>query len=70
MSTPISRDELQAKIARGDRFVLYEVLATMYWRRHHLPGAKTLPPREVATRVPVEVPERDTEIVLYCWDDG
>ena len=66
----ISRDELHAKIARGDRFALFEVLATMYWRKHHLPGARSLPPDQVRTLVPELVPDRDTEIVLYCWDDG
>jgi rhodanese-related sulfurtransferase len=66
----ITRDELHAKIARGDRFALFEVLPTMYWRKHHLPGAASLPPDQVATLMPQRVPDRGAEIVLYCWDDG
>ena len=64
----ISRDELRAKIERGDDFALFEVLPTMYWRKHHLPGARSLPPSEVSELVPRLVPDRSAEIVLYCWD--
>ena len=65
---PISRAELSSKIERGDRFHLFEVLPTMYWRKHHLPGAKSLPPDQVAELVPRLVPDKGEEIVLYCWD--
>ena len=66
----ISRDELRARIERGDRFWLFEVLAPMYYRKHHLPGARNLPPDQVRELVPRLVPERGAEIVVYCWDDG
>lgn len=66
----VTREELHAKITRGDAFVLFEVLPHMYYRKHHLPTALSLPPTEVATLVPRLVPDRGTEIVLYCWDDG
>jgi rhodanese-related sulfurtransferase len=68
--TTISRDELREKIERGGQLVLFEVLPTMYWRKHHLPGALTLPPERVEEIVPGTVPDRDTEIVLYCWDSA
>ena len=64
----ITRDELKAKMDRGDQFTLFEVLPHMYWRKHHLPNAKSLPPTEVIARVTELVPDRDAEIVLYCWD--
>ena len=66
----ISREELRAKIESGERFALFEVLPAMYWRKHHLPGAKSLPPEQVTTLVPQLVPDRDAEIVLYCWNYG
>jgi rhodanese-related sulfurtransferase len=68
MIDTISRDDLHAKITRGDEFALFEVLPTMYWRKHHLPGAVSLPPDQVSTLVPQRVPDKDAEIVLYCWD--
>ena len=70
MATPISREELHAKIQRGDAFHLFEVLPRMYWRKHHLPGALNLPPDQVTTLAPQLVPDKAAEIVVYCWDDG
>jgi rhodanese-related sulfurtransferase len=64
----ITRDELKAKMDRGDTFALFEVLPLMYWRKHHLPGAKNMPPTEVASVAAEHVPDKDTEVVLYCWD--
>lgn len=64
----ISRDELRARIDRGDAFHLFEVLPRMYWRKHHLPGAVCLPPGDAQTLVPSLVPDRRAEIVVYCWN--
>ena len=66
----ITRDELRAKIARGDAFHLFEVLGPMYFRKHHLPGARNMPPGEVGVLAPQLVPDKGAEIVVYCWDDG
>ena len=44
MAANIGREELQAKIDRGDPFILLEVLAPQYYRHSHLPGALNLPP--------------------------
>jgi hypothetical protein len=41
-----------------------------YWRKHHLPGAKSLPPDRVEELTPQLVPDRGAEVVLYCWDAG
>ena len=67
MATPISRDELRAKIQRGDAFHLFEVLPRMYWRKHHLPGAQSLPLDELGS-ITTLVPDKRAEIVVYCWD--
>jgi rhodanese-related sulfurtransferase len=67
MATAISREELHAKIQRGDAFHLFEVLPRMYWRKHHLPGARSLPLDELGS-VATLVPDKRAEIVVYCWD--
>ena len=67
MATPISREELHAKMQRGDALHLFEVLPRMYWRKHHLPGARSLPLDELAT-IATLVPDKRAEIVVYCWD--
>ena len=66
----ISRNELHEKLTRGDRFFLFEVLPRMYWRKHHLPTAINLPPDRLAEVIAEAAPEKDAEIVLYCWDFG
>jgi rhodanese-related sulfurtransferase len=64
----ISRDELRAKMDRGDPFTLLEVLDPRYYRHSHLPGALNLPPGKVAEMAPDLLPDKNAEIVLYCWD--
>jgi rhodanese-related sulfurtransferase len=67
MSTPITREELFEKLQRGDPLHLFEVLPRMYWRKHHLPGARSLPLEDVGT-MPTLVPDKRAEIVVYCWN--
>jgi rhodanese-related sulfurtransferase len=64
----IGRDELRAKMDRGDPVILLEVLAPQYYRHSHLPGALNLPPGKVAEMAADLLPDKDAEIVLYCWD--
>jgi rhodanese-related sulfurtransferase len=64
----IGRDELKAKMDGGDTVVLLEVLAPRYYRHSHLPGALNLPPGKAAEMAPDLLPDKDAEIVLYCWD--
>ena len=68
MVANIDRDELRAKMNRGDPFILLEVLATPYYRHSYLPGALNLPPGKVAEMAPALLPDKEAEIVLYCWD--
>jgi rhodanese-related sulfurtransferase len=66
MAPPIGREELHAKIVRGDAFVLIDALAPMSFAHSHLPGAINLPPEWVDERGPRRIPDLDTEIVVYC----
>ncbi len=68
MVADISRNELRAKMDRADPFTLLEVLAPPYYRHSHLPGALNLPPGKVTERAPDLLPDKNAEIVLYCWD--
>ena len=68
MVANIGRDELRAKMNRGDPFILLEVLAPQYYRHSHLPGALNLPPDNVDEMAPNLLPDKEAEIVLYCWD--
>jgi rhodanese-related sulfurtransferase len=66
MSAIISRDELKAKIDRGDDFALVEALSEESYRDWHLPGAINIPADRVNELAPRLVPDRNAEIVVYC----
>ncbi|HEY2852645.1 MAG TPA: rhodanese-like domain-containing protein [Gemmatimonadaceae bacterium] len=67
MTSSISREQLSDKVQRGEQFYLFEVLPRMYWRKHHLPGARSLPLEEIES-VQSLIPDKRAEIVVYCWN--
>jgi hypothetical protein len=62
----IGREELQAKIARKDKFALVETLPAQYYSHDHLPGAINLPPDQIAQLAPKVLPDKTAEIIVYC----
>ena len=63
----ISADDLLERIERGDDFVLVDALAPMVYAHSHLPKAINIPPSAFdATRIARRIPDRGTEIVVYC----
>ena len=66
MVATITRDELKAKMDRGERFKLVETLAPTAYEHAHLPGAINLPPDQVARLAPTLLPDKTAEIVVYC----
>ena len=68
MVANIGRDDLRTRMDRGDPLILLEVLAPRYYQHSHLPGALNLPHGKVAEMAPDLLPDKDAEIVLYCWD--
>ena len=59
----IAREELKAKIDRGDDFVLLEVLGETSYRRAHLPGAIRF---QDTSHAPELLPDKSAEVVAYC----
>jgi rhodanese-related sulfurtransferase len=62
----VRRDELQRRIDSGADFVLVDALSPMSYARSHLPGAVSMPPERVDALAPRRIPDRQTEIVVYC----
>ena len=62
----ISREDLQAKIERGDDFVLVDALSPMSFAMLHLPGAINLTPDSMDGRARRRIPDLDSEVVVYC----
>lgn len=57
------REELKAKMDRGDDFLLLEVLGEASYRQGHLPGAVRYEGRE---QVEALATDRGAEIIAYC----
>jgi rhodanese-related sulfurtransferase len=63
----ISCDELAQKLESGTReFVLIDVRENDEFRGGHLPGARGIGRGVLEYHIADEVPDTDTEIVLYC----
>jgi rhodanese-related sulfurtransferase len=62
----IDREELWQKIQRRDDFVLLDALLPISFATSHLPGAISMPPGTEDRQAPRWIPDRDTEIVVYC----
>jgi rhodanese-related sulfurtransferase len=63
----VTAEELNRKLEDGESFVLVDALAPMVYAHSHLPGAINLPSSNVdPDRVARRIPDRRTEIVVYC----
>lgn len=65
MVTEITREELKAKMDRGEEFVLVDALGPDHYASSHLPGAVNLP-YEFADDAEEVLPDKGAEIVVYC----
>jgi rhodanese-related sulfurtransferase len=59
----ITREELKAKMDRGDDFVVLEVLSEQSYQRAHLPGAIRFQNMDRTSEL---LPDKDAEVVAYC----
>ena len=67
LTATVTAEELRRKLDAGESFVLVDALAPMIYAHSHLPEAINLPAAAVdPTRVARRIPDRDTEIVVYC----
>jgi rhodanese-related sulfurtransferase len=62
----VDRDQLCAALERGDELVLIDALPPISFAASHLPGAINIPPASVDERAPRRIPDRESEIVVYC----
>jgi rhodanese-related sulfurtransferase len=62
----ISRDELKARLDRGDHFTLVEALPPPAYHGGHIQGAINLPPVQVRELAPKRLPDKAADIVVYC----
>ena len=65
MAPIITREQLKAKMDRGDDFVLVEALSQKHYASSHLPGAINLP-YEFVDEAEKVLPDKKAQIVVYC----
>ena len=64
-SGEVSRDELHRRLGNAS-LVVVDVLPREAYSTEHIPGAVNLPLAELALRAPQTLPDRTTEIAVYC----
>jgi rhodanese-related sulfurtransferase len=62
----VSRESLWEKIERRDELVLVDALPRLSYAASHLPGAINIPPEGVDALAGRRIPDRDTDVVVYC----
>jgi len=65
MPEPVSREEVQALIARGAQVV--EVLPRDEYDEEHLPGAKNIPLKDLDASGASQL-DRARPVIVYCFD--
>jgi len=66
MTDKITRDELKALLDRGEAVTIVEALPEEYYRKGSLPGVLHLPHDQVDELAATLLPDKGTEIVVYC----
>jgi rhodanese-related sulfurtransferase len=65
MTTSIQRADVQRLVAAGAQLV--ETLPEQDYRDGHLPGAVSLPLKQLTTERAAEL-NRGRPVIVYCWD--
>ena len=62
----VDREQLCEQIERGGDVVLVDAQPPISFAASHLPGAINIPPASDDERAPRRIPDRESEIVVYC----
>lgn len=62
--------DLAAARAAAPPPLLVDTRSVAAWQQGHIPGAVHIPGEELATRAAADLPDRDADIVVYCWGPG
>ncbi|MBS0207893.1 MAG: sulfurtransferase [Planctomycetes bacterium] len=62
----VTTEQIAARLARGDEFVLLDVREDHEWQAGHLPAARHLGRGILERDVEAQFPDPHTELVLYC----
>ena len=57
---------IQARLKRGERFILLDVREDHEWTAGHIPSAQHLSKGIIERDIETLIPDKKTEVVLYC----
>ena len=66
MPKQLTLNELRARLIANPNTVLLEALPEKYYQDWHLPDALHMPHDAVDALAPTRIPDKTTEIVVYC----
>ena len=67
MTAQVDRTEVQALVERGAQLI--EVLPAEEYAEDHLPGARSLPLRDIDRAAAASI-DPSRPVVVYCWDSA
>jgi rhodanese-related sulfurtransferase len=70
LSYEIDPADLAAIRSTSADLVVIDTRSLAGWAQGRIPGALHIPGAELAGRTPSMVPDRDADIVVYCWGPG
>ena len=62
----ISAEEAKQKLAANEFDVVLDVRTNMEYNLGHYPNAKHIPVQQLKDRIPTEIPDPSTRILIYC----
>lgn len=62
--------DLAADRAAGTPPLVIDVRSDVAWRQGRIPGAVHVPNAELAARAAEVAPDKDADVVVYCWGPG
>ena len=62
----VTLDEVEAKLHKGEQFVLVDVREESEFAKDHIPGALHMGKGTIERDIEQKVPDLNTPIVLYC----
>ena len=62
--------DLAAARAAGRAPVVVDTRSSPAWQQGRVPGAVHIPGADLASRATAVLPDRDADIVVYCWGPG
>ena len=62
--------DLAALRAAGRAPVVVDTRSSPAWQQGRVPGAVHIPGADLASRATAVLPDRDADIVVYCWGPG